>query len=107
MKGIVLAGGTGSRLSPLTAVTNKHLLPVGSYPMVFHSIARLKQTDKPEGDYPCLITFVPDRPGHNGRYALDSQVVRRTFRWQTGQILSDGVRRTLLAVLSEGGVRHG
>src|SRR5450756_1444927 len=33
MKGIVLAGGTGSRLSPLTAVTNKHLLPVGNYPM--------------------------------------------------------------------------
>jgi len=43
MKGIVLAGGTGSRLSPLTAVTNKHLLPVGNYPMVFHPIARLKQ----------------------------------------------------------------
>ena len=43
MKGIVLAGGTGSRLSPLTAVTNKHLLPVGNYPMIFHPIARLKQ----------------------------------------------------------------
>lgn len=43
MKGIVLAGGTGSRLHPLTAVTNKHLLPVGNYPMVFHPIARLKQ----------------------------------------------------------------
>jgi len=38
MKGIVLAGGTGSRLSPLTAVTNKHLLPVGNYPMVFHPL---------------------------------------------------------------------
>jgi dTDP-glucose pyrophosphorylase len=43
MKGIVLAGGTSSRLSPLTAVTNKRLLPVGKYPMVFHPIARLKQ----------------------------------------------------------------
>ncbi|MCI4462742.1 MAG: nucleotidyltransferase family protein, partial [Caldisericum sp.] len=32
MKGIVLAGGTGSRLKPLTNVTNKHLLPVGKYP---------------------------------------------------------------------------
>ena len=30
MKGIVLAGGTGSRLFPLTKVTNKHLLPVGA-----------------------------------------------------------------------------
>ncbi len=43
MKGIVLAGGTGSRLHPLTTVTNKHLLPVGNYPMIEHPIARLKQ----------------------------------------------------------------
>lgn len=43
MKGIILAGGTGSRLFPLTKVTNKHLLPVGKYPMIFHSIAKLKQ----------------------------------------------------------------
>jgi glucose-1-phosphate thymidylyltransferase len=43
MKGIVLAGGTGSRLHPLTTVTNKHLLPVGNYPMIYHPIARLKQ----------------------------------------------------------------
>ena len=34
MKGVVLAGGTGSRLDPLTRVTNKHLLPVGDKPMV-------------------------------------------------------------------------
>lgn len=43
MKGIVLAGGTGSRLFPLTKVTNKHLLPVGRYPMIFHPLFRLKQ----------------------------------------------------------------
>jgi len=43
MKGIVLAGGTGSRLHPLTTVTNKHLLPVGNYPMIYHPVARLKQ----------------------------------------------------------------
>lgn len=43
MKGIILAGGTGSRLFPLTKVTNKHLLPVGRYPMIFHSIAKLKE----------------------------------------------------------------
>lgn len=43
MKGIILAGGTGSRLFPLTKVTNKHLLPVGKYPMIFHSIFKLKQ----------------------------------------------------------------
>lgn len=43
MKGIILAGGTGSRLYPLTKVTNKHLLPVGKYPMIFHAVNKLKQ----------------------------------------------------------------
>ena len=41
VKGIVLAGGTGSRLFPLTKVTNKHLLPVGREPMIFHPIKKL------------------------------------------------------------------
>lgn len=44
MKGIILAGGTGTRLFPLTKVTNKHLLPVGKYPMIFHSVHKLKQS---------------------------------------------------------------
>jgi glucose-1-phosphate thymidylyltransferase len=43
MKGIVLAGGTGSRLFPLTKVTNKHLLPVGREPMIFHPIRKLTE----------------------------------------------------------------
>ncbi|HDX9591107.1 TPA: NTP transferase domain-containing protein [Bacillus pseudomycoides] len=43
MKGIILAGGTGSRLYPITKVTNKHLLPVGRYPMIFHAVYKLKQ----------------------------------------------------------------
>lgn len=42
MKGIVLAGGTGSRLFPLTKVTNKHLLPVGKHPMLIHPIFKLR-----------------------------------------------------------------
>ncbi|MBY0163298.1 sugar phosphate nucleotidyltransferase [Paenibacillus lautus] len=45
MKGIILAGGTGSRLFPLTKVTNKHLLPVGKYPMIFHAVNKLKLAD--------------------------------------------------------------
>lgn len=43
LKGIILAGGTGSRLYPLTKVTNKHLLPVGKFPMIYHSIYKLKE----------------------------------------------------------------
>lgn len=38
MRGIILAGGTGSRLSPLTKVTNKHLLPVYNEPMIYKVI---------------------------------------------------------------------
>lgn len=39
--GVILAGGTGSRLYPLTRVSNKHLLPVGRVPMIFHPIHTL------------------------------------------------------------------
>jgi glucose-1-phosphate thymidylyltransferase len=41
LKGIVLAGGTGSRLMPLTKVTNKHLLAVGQKPMIYYPIEKL------------------------------------------------------------------
>ena len=41
MKGVILAGGTGSRLDPLTRITNKHLLPIYDRPMVTYAIEAL------------------------------------------------------------------
>lgn len=41
MKGVILAGGKGTRLFPLTKATNKHLLPVGSEPMIFHGLRQM------------------------------------------------------------------
>ena len=45
MKGIVLAGGRGERLYPLTRATNKHLLPVGREPMLYHPIRQLVKAE--------------------------------------------------------------
>jgi glucose-1-phosphate thymidylyltransferase len=41
MKGVILAGGLGTRLWPLTEITNKHLLPVGREPMIWHGVKQL------------------------------------------------------------------
>ena len=45
MKGVILAGGLGTRLRPLTLVTNKHLLPVYDRPMIYYPIQCLLNAD--------------------------------------------------------------
>jgi glucose-1-phosphate thymidylyltransferase len=59
LRGVVLAGGTGSRLFPLTKVTNKHLLPVGREPMIFHPLRKLVEA----GIREILIVTGPDHMG--------------------------------------------
>lgn len=61
MKGVILAGGTGSRLYPLTKVTNKHLLPVYDRPMIFYPIQTLVNAGIKE------IMIVSGR-GHAGHF---------------------------------------
>ncbi len=45
MKGVILAGGIGSRLMPLTKITNKHLLPIYDKPMIFYPISKLIESN--------------------------------------------------------------
>jgi glucose-1-phosphate thymidylyltransferase len=59
LRGVVLAGGTGSRLFPLTKVTNKHLLPVGRQPMILHPVRKLVDANIRE----ILIVTGPDHMG--------------------------------------------
>jgi len=60
MKGVILAGGTGSRLLPLTKVTNKHLLPVYNKPMIYFPL----QTLMDMGIKDILIVSGPGHAGH-------------------------------------------
>jgi len=48
MKGVILAGGGGSRLYPVTKVVNKHLIPVGDKPMIIHAVEKLVEAGLPE-----------------------------------------------------------
>lgn len=60
LKGVILAGGTGSRLMPLTKVTNKHLLAVGRKPMIYYPVGKLIDADITE----ILIVTGVEHMGH-------------------------------------------
>jgi glucose-1-phosphate thymidylyltransferase len=59
MKGVILAGGFGNRLKPLTDVINKHLLPVYNKPVIFYSIQTLLEA----GCKDILIVTGPEHAG--------------------------------------------
>lgn len=84
MKGVILAGGKGSRLYPLTHVTNKHLLPVYNKPMIYYPIETLVKA----GIKDILITVGGPHVGHflsilkNGQ---DFGVNHLEFAYQEGE----------------------
>ena len=65
VRGIVLAGGKGTRLGELTKVTNKHLLPVGPVPMVYHPIRKLTEAGTTAG--PEVTKVTPPEREYDGR----------------------------------------
>src|SRR3989344_2043766 len=60
MKGIILAGGLGTRLHPLTLITNKHLLPVYNKPMILYPLETLKKS----GISDIMIVCGKEHAGH-------------------------------------------
>ncbi|WDL95162.1 sugar phosphate nucleotidyltransferase [Alicyclobacillus sp. ALC3] len=80
MKGVILAGGTGTRLAPLTHLFNKHLLPVGRYPMIVHPFMQMVNS----GVQDVLVVTSPDTVGFLARLIGDGhrQGVQVSYRVQ-------------------------
>jgi len=80
MKGVILAGGYGTRLMPITKITNKHLIPVWDKPMIYYPLKTLKDV----GIDDVMIITGPDHAGDFLRLLGSGKDfgVRLTFRLQ-------------------------
>ena len=79
MKGVILAGGSGTRLHPLTRITNKHLLPIYDRPMVTYAIEALVRAGY------ALVAVIPPNVKHVDRMRAAAAVARDAGRglWGT------------------------
>ena len=73
MKGLVCAGGQGTRLEELTRVTNKHLLPVGSWPMIYYPLQLLERG----GIESVLVVTGKEHAGQTIDLLGDGRITRR------------------------------
>jgi glucose-1-phosphate thymidylyltransferase len=78
MKGVILAGGKGLRLYPLTKVTNKHLLPVGREPMILNPIRKLLEA----GIKDILVITSTEHMGHLVNLLGSGQEYKANFTYK-------------------------
>lgn len=90
-KGVILAGGTGTRLHPLTKVTNKHLLPVGEQPMIYYPISTLASAGISE----LLIVLGGESVGDFVRLLGDGSEFGLSILYYAHQAKADGIAGAL------------
>ncbi len=91
MKGVILAGGTGSRLLPLTNLTNKHLLPIFNRPMIEYPLYTLLSADIKD----ILIISGREHAGHFIEYLGSGKDFRARFTYKV-QDTAGGIAHALL-----------
>jgi len=100
IKGVILAGGSGSRLHPLTKTTNKHLLPVGGKPMLQHNIEKLSEAGLEE----ILIVTVGEHLGAIAEFCGSGKEFGCKFTYKV-QDEAGGIAQAL--ALAEGFINPG